>query len=67
MGKARQIGRLTALGASKLKTKGMHPDFGGDAGVLAFIRPRLPPAQNLRLKNTPKLTYLEYNWTLNQQ
>jgi hypothetical protein len=42
-------------------------DFGGEAGALAFVRRHLKDADAKRLGAEPKVSYLEYNWTLNQQ
>jgi DNA-binding Lrp family transcriptional regulator len=42
-------------------------DFGGDAGVLEFARRYLPADAKAKLGASPKVSYLEYNWTLNQQ
>jgi hypothetical protein len=42
-------------------------DFGGDTGVLAFVRAHLSPEESAKLGPSPKITFLEYNWTLNQR
>jgi hypothetical protein len=42
-------------------------DFGGPAGVLTFARAHLPPHEAARLGERPRLAFLDYNWTLNQQ
>jgi hypothetical protein len=42
-------------------------DFGGDAGVLAFVRKYGPKAEVAALGDQPKVAYIDYNWTLNQQ
>jgi hypothetical protein len=42
-------------------------DFGGDAGVLAFLQAHLSEDEIAKLGPSPKITYLEYNWTLNQR
>jgi hypothetical protein len=43
------------------------PDFGGEAGALAFVKKHLPPESLEKLGASPKIAYLDYNWTLNQQ
>ncbi|MFO0723872.1 MAG: DUF547 domain-containing protein [Myxococcota bacterium] len=40
-------------------------DFGGPAGVLSFVRARLPPERARVLGPAPKVEHLDYNWTLN--
>lgn len=42
-------------------------DFGGAAGVLTFVRRHLPEAQAKALGDSPKVGFIDYNWTLNQQ
>ena len=42
-------------------------DFGGAAGVVTFVRQHLPPAQAEALGASPRVGYIDYNWTLNQQ
>jgi hypothetical protein len=42
-------------------------DFGGAAGVLAFVKKHLPPEQAKRLGDAPKIEPIDYNWTLNQK
>jgi hypothetical protein len=42
-------------------------DFGGAAGVLTFVRKHLPEAQAQALGDSPRVGYIDYNWTLNQQ
>lgn len=42
-------------------------DFGGDAGVVAFVKKHLPEAQATKAGDAPKVSYIDYNWTLNQQ
>jgi hypothetical protein len=42
-------------------------DFGGPAGVLAFARAHLPAREAARLGERPRVGFLDYNWTLNQQ
>ncbi len=42
-------------------------DFGGSQGVLSFVKRHLPKAQQEQLGATPKVGYVDYNWTLNQQ
>lgn len=42
-------------------------DFGGEAGVLDFVRKHLPPEKAKLLGGSPKVSFIDYNWTLNQQ
>jgi hypothetical protein len=42
-------------------------DFGGPAGVRAWVRPRLPAALAAELGPDTPLSSLDYNWTLNQR
>lgn len=42
-------------------------DFGGPAGVRAWVRPRLPAALAAELGADTPLLSLDYNWTLNQR
>ena len=42
-------------------------DFGGQEGVIRFVRDHLPPEQAKKLGDKPKISYIDYNWTLNQQ
>jgi hypothetical protein len=42
-------------------------DFKSAGGPLAFVRRHLPSAVDAKLGADPKVSYLEYNWTLNQQ
>lgn len=42
-------------------------DFGGEAGVLEFAKKHLSADGQKKLGPAPKVTFLEYNWTLNQQ
>ncbi len=42
-------------------------DFGGPDGVLAFVRRHLPKAKAEALGDAPKVEFIDYNWTLNQQ
>lgn len=42
-------------------------DYGGDEGVIRYVKDHLPPDQAKRLGDKPKLSYIDYNWTLNQQ
>jgi hypothetical protein len=42
-------------------------DFGGDAGVVAFVKKHLPADAAAKAGDNPKVSYIEYNWTLNQQ
>lgn len=44
-----------------------EPEFGGKAGVLEFVRRYLSPEARAKLGSDPAVSYLEYNWTLNQQ
>lgn len=40
---------------------------GGDPGVLSFVKKYLPAEASQKAGNAPKISYLDYNWTLNQQ
>jgi hypothetical protein len=42
-------------------------DFGGPDGALQFIKKYAPPAALEKAGPTPKVSYIEYNWTLNAQ
>ena len=42
-------------------------DFGGEAGALAFARRHLAESESKKIGAAPQVSYLEYNWTLNQQ
>jgi hypothetical protein len=42
-------------------------DFGGDEGALAFARKYASKDALERAGATPKITYIDYNWTLNAQ
>jgi hypothetical protein len=42
-------------------------DFGGDAGVLAFVKQHLAKDAAAKLGDAPKVSFIDYNWTLNQQ
>jgi hypothetical protein len=42
-------------------------DFGGPAGVRAWVRPRLPAVLAAELRPDTPLLSLDYNWTLNQR
>jgi hypothetical protein len=42
-------------------------DFGGDAGVIAFAKKYLSAEDAKKIGAEPKISYLDYNWTLNQQ
>lgn len=42
-------------------------DFGGDAGVTAFVKKHLPEELAKKAGDAPKVSYIDYNWTLNQQ
>lgn len=42
-------------------------DFGGEKGAVEFVRQHLPPETAKKLGPNPEVSYLEYNWTLNQQ
>ena len=42
-------------------------DFGGPDGVVAFVKKHLPAKKAEALGKAPKVSFLEYNWTLNQQ
>lgn len=44
-----------------------EPEFGGKAGVLEFVRRYLSPEALAKLGPKPEVSFLEYNWTLNQQ
>lgn len=47
--------------------KWYEKDFGGKQGVIDFVKKHLPKEQAKQLGDTPKVEYLDYNWTLNQQ
>ncbi|MCC7384648.1 MAG: DUF547 domain-containing protein [Deltaproteobacteria bacterium] len=42
-------------------------DFGGPAGVLTFVKKHLSPEALKRIGDAPKVEFIDYNWTLNQQ
>jgi hypothetical protein len=42
-------------------------DFGGAKGVVDFVKKHLPADQAKKLGDDPKVEYIDYNWTLNQQ
>ena len=42
-------------------------DFGGDEGVRAFVAKHVPEAKAAQVTKAPKIEYIDYNWTLNQQ
>lgn len=42
-------------------------DFGGPAGVVKFVKAHLPAELAKRAGPDPKVEYIDYNWTLNQQ
>lgn len=42
-------------------------DFGGSEGVVTFVKRQLPPELAKRLGDAPKVSFIDYNWTLNQQ
>lgn len=44
-----------------------HRDFGGPEGVLAFVKKHLPDEAKNLMGDRPKVTFLDYNWTLNQR
>lgn len=42
-------------------------DFGGEAGIAQFVRPYLPDNQaKLIASGDYEISYLDYNWSLNQ-
>lgn len=43
------------------------PDFGGEPGALEFVRKYAPKATLDKAGPTPKVSYVDYNWTLNEQ
>lgn len=42
-------------------------DFGGEAGAVAFVKKHLSAEAAAKAGDAPKISYLDYNWTLNQQ
>lgn len=42
-------------------------DFGGPAGVVSFVLRHLDPGARAIAGDNPKVTFTDYNWTLNQQ
>lgn len=42
-------------------------DFGGENGVVAFVKRFLAPEASARVGAAPKVSFFDYNWTLNQQ
>ena len=42
-------------------------DFGGTQGVLQFVRKHLAPEAAAKLGPNPTVSFVDYNWTLNQQ
>ncbi len=42
-------------------------DFGGPEGVVKFVRKHLPKAQAAKMGGSPKVSFIDYNWTLNQR
>ena len=42
-------------------------DFGGKDRVLPFVQNYLTPKEKAQLGASPKVTFIDYNWTLNQQ
>lgn len=62
-------GALAADGELKLSKifDWYKADFGGDGGVLAFVKKYLPAETLKKVGPSPKIAYLDYNWTLNQQ
>jgi len=42
-------------------------DFGGPDGVVKFVLRHLPADQAKRAGDSPKVEFIDYNWTLNQQ
>lgn len=42
-------------------------DFGGPQGVVKFVRSHLPKGRAAQLGDSPKVSFIDYNWTLNQQ
>jgi hypothetical protein len=66
---ASPAGAQVAEGAIKLSMifKWYEADFGGPAGVLAFVKKHLAPEQAKKLGDAPKVEFIDYNWTLNQQ
>jgi hypothetical protein len=62
-------GAVAESGALKLSMifNWYKADFGGDAGVLAFVKKHLPADAAQKAGDAPKITFIDYNWTLNQQ
>jgi hypothetical protein len=62
-------GAQVSDGAVKLSMifKWYEADFGGKDGVVAFVKKHLPADQAKRMGDQPKVEYIDYNWTLNQQ
>ncbi|MCK6547039.1 DUF547 domain-containing protein [Myxococcota bacterium] len=42
-------------------------DFGGPSGALTFVKRHLAPEALARLGEAAKISFIDYNWTLNQQ
>lgn len=42
-------------------------DFGGEAGVVTFVKKHLPKEKAKKAGDAPKVAFIDYNWTLNQQ
>ena len=66
---ASPTGAQVSDGALKLSMifKWYEADFGGAQGVLAFVKKHLPADQVKKLGEQPKVEFIDYNWTLNQQ
>ena len=42
-------------------------DFGGEDEIIPFVRKYLTDKEKTRIGSKPVLTFIDYNWTLNQQ
>jgi hypothetical protein len=62
-------GAVVSEGNVKLSMifKWYEADFGGAKGVVDFVKKHLPADQAKKLGDNPKVEFIDYNWTLNQQ
>ena len=62
-------GAVAGDGAVKLSMifKWYEADFGGAKGVVDFVKKHLSADQVKKLGDNPKVEFIDYNWTLNQQ